>query len=152
MNRKQYFSTELVDHIVNDIEEIPSSCFVDKSSTIHARSGGLSGSYKSCINKSIPKPLLNKLMSNAPDIGDYWLEEVIINKYSIGDSIPPHKDKHHYRKFILISLSESQDGLIVEDIFYEDKKGFGIEFTGTDDLHEVKPVKHKRYSLLYLYL
>lgn len=152
---KQYFIREFVDKLVSHIECIPDSCYVDKSNTIPIRSDGLTGSYRSALNKTIPKNIYEMLKLAAPTIQDHWLEEIVINKYNIGDSIPPHYDKHLYRKFVLIFLSESGDGLTIhhndKEIFIEDKLGYGLEFTGVDTLHEVKPVKHKRYSLIYLY-
>lgn len=151
----QYFTVSFVDELLNRIENIPESCYVDKSHTIPIRSGGLTGSYKSALNKTIPKDIYQTLKNSAPKIENHWLEEIVINKYNIGDSIPPHYDKHLYRKFVLIFLSENKDGLTIhhndKEIFIEDKKGMGLEFTGIDVLHEVKPVKHKRYTLIYLY-
>lgn len=159
MNYKQvkYFDKELSESLLTDIKNTPECYYVDRGYTIPLRSiNKASGRYQSMVNLTIPKDLRKRLLEASPSITDHWLQEIIVNKYNVGDFIPPHYDSHMYRKFIVISLCENGDGLTViendKEYTFFDKVGYGIEFSGTMDLHEVKPVKNERYTILYLYL
>lgn len=79
------------------------------------------------------------------------LRELVINKYYPGNYIPLHRDRHIYRTFVLAPIQSNGDGVVIEDIFFEDNKGLGLLFDGTGHKHEVFPVRHKRYIVLYLY-
>lgn len=159
MDYKQvkYFDKELSESLLLDIKAVPDCYYVDRSESVALRSvNRCTGKYQSMVNLTIPKDLRKRLVEVHPSIPDHWLQEVIVNKYNIGDYIPPHRDAHMYRKWVLISLCENGDGLtIIEDdkeYTFEDKAGYGIEVSGTLDLHEVKPTKHERFTIIYLYL
>jgi hypothetical protein len=154
------FSIEFCDSIITELDAIEDKRFTDRSRgmTLYRTVDRSAASYRSMINLDIPKSIREKLIAKAPPVGNF-LEEVIINRYHPGDFIPKHLDTHPYPKFCVVPLVESGDGFSAyfdgangEETFYEDIIGTGLLVSGTKLVHEVKPVKHKRYVVLYLYL
>lgn len=153
------FTPEFCEAVVAELDAIDDRYYTNRSMGAKVRTLDHSpANYRSLINLDIPKNLRAKLIANAPKIGSF-LEEVVINQYHPGDFIPKHLDTHPYLKFCVVPLVESGDGFSAyfdgadgEETFYEDVIGTGIVVSGTKLVHEVKPVQHKRYVVMYLYL
>lgn len=154
------FTQEFCDEIVGAFDQFENKRFTDRSggTTLYRTVDRVPAKYRSMVNLDIPKALREKLILAAPKCGSF-LEEVIVNKYEPGDYIPKHIDSHHYPKFCVVPLVENGDGFSAyfdgadgDETFYEDVLGTGIVVSGNKLVHEVKPVKHKRYIVLYLYL
>jgi len=108
--------------------------------------------YDFCGHSQMPRNLVPFLKNIAPSYKDFFLNEIAINRYKIGDFIGKHRDRHLYRRNLVIALQEEGDGLMIEDnYFLEDKIGQGVLFEGIGPIHAVPPVKKERYSLIYLY-
>jgi hypothetical protein len=114
---------------------------------------GASCSYLFCGHAQMPVFVKNKLTELAPNYADCELAEIAINRYRKGDYLGKHRDRHLYRKNLVVSLQENGDGLMFDDtdIFVEDSIGQGILFEGVGPSHSVPPVKTLRHSLIYLY-
>lgn len=154
------FTQEFCEEIVGAFDTFENKRFTDRSAgnTLYRTIDRVKASYRSMVNLDIPKALREKLILAAPKCGSF-LEEVIVNKYDQGDYIPKHIDSHSYLKFCVVPLVENGDGFSAyfdgpkgDESFYEDVLGTGILVTGNKLVHEVKPVKNKRYVILYLYL
>jgi hypothetical protein len=109
--------------------------------------------YDFCGHAQMPAPIKEKLKELAPVFEDFKLAEIAINRYNPGDYLGKHKDRHYYRRNLVISLQENGDGLFVDDTdeFVEDVAGQGVLFEGIGPAHSVPPVSHSRYTLIYLY-
>lgn len=154
------FTPEFCESVVAQLDAYDDKRFTDRSGgmTLARTVDGTGASYRSMVNLDIPKPIRDALIEKAPKLGSF-LEEVIINRYNPGDFIPKHLDTHHYPKFCVIPLVESGDGFSAyfdgangEETFIEDIIGNGIVVSGTKLVHAVRPVQHKRYVVMYLYL
>lgn len=154
------FTPDFCESVVKELEALETRRFVDRSvgTTLYRTVEKVPAKYRSMVNLDIPKSLREKLIKAAPKCGSF-LEEVIVNKYEPGDFIPKHIDSHAYPRFCVVPLVEKGDGFSAyfggsygEETFYEDMLGTGLLVTGNKLVHEVKPVKHKRYIVLYLYL
>lgn len=154
------FTPEFCQSVVDELESYDDRRFTDRSggTTLFRTVDGNKASYRSMINLDIPKSLRLKLIEKAPRLGNF-LEEVVINRYNEGDFIPKHLDTHIYPKFCVVPLVESGDGFSAyfdgangDETFYEDIIGTGIVVSGTKLVHAVRPVQHKRYVVMYMYL
>lgn len=154
------FTPEFCQELVKAFDEFDAKRFTDRSkgTTLFRTVDRVPAKYRSMVNLDIPKHLREKLIAAAPKHGDY-LEEVIVNRYEVGDFLPKHIDSHIYPRFCVVPLCENGDGFSAyfdgkdgEETFYQDRIGKGLLVNGNKLVHEVKPVKHKRYIVLYLYL
>lgn len=154
------FTPDFCAEIVGAFDEFDAKRFTDRSNgnTLYRTVDHVPAKYRSMVNLDIPKTIREKLIKAAPRCGSF-LEEVIVNRYEPGDFLPKHIDSHHYLRFCVVPLVEKGDGFSAyfdgstgEETFYEDVIGCGLLVTGNKLVHEVKPVKHKRYIVLYLYL
>lgn len=102
-------------------------------------------------DKQQPKELRDTLFGLAPTIDGMKPAEACLNRYEIGTGMPEHIDIAMYRHNMVIPLCDKGDGLLVEDKFYVDVPGQGLIMPFKSPPHEVPPVKHKRYTLIYLY-
>jgi hypothetical protein len=108
--------------------------------------------YDFCGHSQMPKHMIEFLKSIAPNFEEHRLAEIAINRYNVGDYLGKHRDVDHYRKNLVISLQDSNDGVMIEDNeFIKDSVGQGICIDGIGPVHSVAPVNNKRYSLVYLY-
>ena len=114
---------------------------------------GATCKYDFCGQAQMDQKTRAILESMAPKFKDFPLAEVAINRYNIGDYLGKHRDRHYFRKNLVIALQEKGDGLYIDDTdeFFEDKIGQGIMFNGIGPAHSVPPVKSLRYTLIYLY-
>lgn len=146
------FPAQLCDELVTEFEFLHPARWVKRTEFVSGRAkGDRSCSYKCCLNKSIPQNLYNRLLDLAPKFKDAKVAEIVINKYDPGDYLPNHLDRTPYIYNCIIQLSEEGDGVTIEETFVPDKKGTCIVFESIGPWHEVKPVKNKRYVLIYLY-
>jgi len=109
--------------------------------------------YDFCGHSQMDIDTKNKLKSLAPKFENSQLAEIAVNRYNPGDFLGKHKDRHFYRKNIVIALQENGDGLFVDDTgeFIEDVAGQAVLFEGIGPAHSVQPVKNERFVLIYLY-
>lgn len=154
------FTPEFCAEVVDTLDKFEKKRFTDRSggTTLYRTVDKVGAKYRSMVNLDIPKDLREKLIARAPKVGCF-LEEVIVNRYEPGDYIPKHIDSHQYPHFVVVPLVENGDGFSAyfdgangDETFFEDVLGTGLLVTGNKLVHEVKPVKHKRYIVLYLYL
>jgi len=110
-------------------------------------------SYDFCGHSQMPSDLVGFLKSIAPAFNNYRLAEIAINRYNVGDHIGKHRDFDYYRKNVVISLQDSNNGVYINetDEFIKDSAGQGVCIEGIGPIHSVSPVDQKRYSLIYLY-
>jgi hypothetical protein len=117
---------------------------------------GLEGSsceYYFCGHSQMKKEVKDNLKSLAPRFQGYQLAEIAINKYNKSNYLGKHRDRHRYRKNIVISLQENEDGLFLDEHekFIKDELGQAVVFNGIGPVHSVPPVKKLRFTLIYLY-
>jgi len=115
--------------------------------------GGATCHYNFCGHAQMETSLKEKLKTLAPLFDNYKLAEIAINRYKVGDYLGKHKDRHFYRRNLVIALQEQGDGLYINDTdeFIEDVAGQGVLFNGIGPAHSVPPVANERYTLIYLY-
>ncbi len=148
---KQVFTPEESDWLYERFQEIEDARWVKRSQMHgHRTLAETTCSYYSCLNKAIPEPIMAFLQDKNP-CKDRNLQEVVINKYYPGDWIPMHRDNHFYRSFVLVPVQSLGDGVEIEDKWFEDNKGLGLDFDGTSHKHRVLEVRRLRFTLLYLY-
>ena len=151
---EQIFDKEQVVNIVNKIKEIDEPRWHVRDTFGPGR--GLPDAtcrYDYTNQIYLDKETIDYLKSYAPDYKDYFLNEVAINRYNVGDYIGPHRDRDMHRKNVVISLQEKGDGLLLDETnkFIKDKIGQGVAITGIGPVHSVPEVKNERYSLIFLY-
>lgn len=148
------FTKDTATEIKVECEDIESPRWVHRSSLEIPRAvNDATCRYDFCGHSQMPKSLKEKLFNLAPKFDGFELGEIAINKYNVGDFIGKHRDRDLYRLNLVVSLQEMGDGLMIDDIgeFIEDKLGQGVLIKGVGPVHSVPPVKHVRYSLVYLY-
>lgn len=91
------------------------------------------------------------LRTLAPTIHGTKPREMIVNRYEVGFGMPEHIDKAMYVHNMVIALSDEGDGLDIEGVFHQDRPGAGWIMPIKSPPHEVPPVKHQRFTLIYLY-
>lgn len=101
--------------------------------------------------RQMPKDLKDYLTYLAPVIAGEKPYEICINRYEIGNGMPEHIDIAQYRHNMVIALSDHGDGLNINDVFHVDVPGSGVILPFKSPPHEVPPVTHRRYTLIYLY-
>ena len=148
---KQVFTDEECDWLYDQCTLIEDARWV-KRVNMHAfrTLAESSCSYHVCLNKAIPTDLYDFLTSRNP-CPDQSLQEIVINKYYVGDWIPMHRDTHMYRSFVLTPLQSFGDGVEIEGKMFTDTKGIGLLFDGTGHKHRVLEVRQLRFTVLYLY-
>lgn len=148
---KRVFTDSQADWLFSQLEKLEPAYWVHRTEMHGGRTlAQTECSYRCCLNRAIPTEIREFLKTNNP-LPTETLRELVINQYYPGDYIPLHRDRHMYRKFVLVPVQSSGDGVTVEGVFFEDVKGLGFIFDGTGHKHEVVPVQQKRYTVLYLY-
>lgn len=113
--------------------------------------GDPTSDYFFCGNRQQDREFSEYLKSLAPVIEGATLSEWCVNRYDVGGYMPEHFDHDRHRYNMTIPLCGSGDGVTIDGVFREDVPGQGIVFRGVGLPHEVKPVKHQRYVIIYLY-
>jgi hypothetical protein len=143
----------VAEEILEKVKNIESPRWIRRTELPSIR--GLEGEtcqYDFCGHAQMEKSLRIFLKDLAPKYDNFFLAEIAVNHYKVGDYIGRHKDRHLYRRNLVIALQEKGDGLLVEnDEFISDKIGQGVLFEGVGPVHSVPPVKNDRYCLIYLY-
>ena len=138
-------------HSLRDrIELLDDAYYVDRS--VQAPNRGLNGeigSYHSIHDGSLPKDIRNELYEIAPK-KDLPLTEVVVNKYRIGDWIPPHEDDFGPAYCSTLHLEDSEEGLSYKGGLSKNKAGWCKEFH-MRFVHWIEPVSDPRYSVIFLY-
>jgi hypothetical protein len=109
--------------------------------------------YDFCGHAQMSAEVKSTLKLLAPKFKDFTLAEVCVNRYNITDYIGKHRDRHIYRRNLVISMQELGDGLLLDETneMVNDKIGQAVLFEGIGPIHSVPPVKNQRFSLIYLY-
>lgn len=146
------FSAVVADILVEGIDqlELPWWYHRLKINSIPTK-GDSKADYYFMGDRQMPKELRETLEFLAPTIDGWKPAEICLNRYEVGNGMPEHIDLAKYRHNMVIPLSNHGDGLKVHDVFYEDRPGQGIIMPFKSPPHEVPPVKHRRYTLIYLY-
>lgn len=146
------FSAPSAAEIIEYLEELPEARWFHRLK-INSKptKGDPTADYWFLGNHQMPKELSDHLFALAPTIDGQKPEEACINKYEIGCGMPEHVDIAMYRHNMVIPLSDHGDGLLVGDKFYVDVPGAGLIMPFKSPPHEVPPVTHRRYTLIYLY-
>lgn len=148
------FEKELSLKILELIKNIEEPRWVPRKKLEPGRGiNGATCSYDFCGQAQMSREQKSFLEEIAPDYKDFPLAEVAVNRYNVGDYLGKHRDRHYYRKNLVIPLQEKGDGLYIDDTdsFFEDKTGYGFIFEGIGPAHSVPIVKNLRYTLIYLY-
>lgn len=146
------FSAQTSSNIIDYVELLPITQWYHRLK-INSKptKGDPTADYWFMGDKQMPNDLKAHLMELAPTIDGNKPEEICLNRYEIGNGMPEHVDIAMYRHNMVIPLSDHGDGLLVDGQFYVDKPGQGLIMPFKSPPHEVPPVKHRRYTLIYLY-
>jgi len=150
----EVFDKDTVESVYKLIESIEEPRWIRRTKLQPGRAiNNSTCAYDYCNHMQMKKEMKEQLKEIAPVYEDFKLADLAVNRYKIGDYIGQHKDKHDFRRNLVISLQESGDGLYIdeEDKFVEDKIGQGVLIEGIGPIHSVPPAKKLRYSLVYLY-
>lgn len=148
------YNQKQVDEILDTVRNIEDPRWVKRLVLQPGRAINDAGcSYDYCNHRQMKSETKELLKSYAPDYEDFFLSEIAINRYNPGDYIGTHKDRHDFRRNIVISLQTGTDGLYIDDTgeFIWDDAGQGVLIEGIGPAHSVPPVKETRYSLIFLY-
>lgn len=99
----------------------------------------------------MPAELRKTLFSLAPNLPRTFVEEVCVNRYEVGFGMPEHIDLAQYQYNMVVALCDNGDGVNIEGVFHVDEPGKGIIFPRKSAPHDVPPVKHQRYVIIFLY-
>lgn len=146
------FSKETAEAIVSVLETLPDAYWYHRLKINSIPTNGTSESdYWFMGHNQMPGELREALWDLAPSIPKSILEEVCINRYEVGFGMPEHIDLAVYQYNMVVALSDNGDGVNIMGEFHVDQPGKGICFPRKSDPHEVPPVKHKRYVIIFLY-
>ena len=146
----QLIEVEEAHSIKKRLDALDDAYYIDRS--VIAPNRGLNGevgAYHSIGDKSLPKDLLEDLRKIAPK-KDLPLTKIVVNRYRVGDWIPPHNDDVGPAYCSTLHLEDSEEGLSYEGGFSKNKAGWTKEYP-TDLIHWVEPVIKPRYTIIYLY-
>jgi hypothetical protein len=150
----EIFSVDKVSAVLDLIGNIEDERWITRTELSAGR--GINGAkchYDFCGHSQMDLKTRNSLKKTAPSFENFSLAEVCVNRYKVGDFIGEHRDRHIYRRNLVISLQQLGDGLLINEsnTFIEDKLGQCVMFEGIGPSHSVPTVKNNRYSLIYLY-
>ena len=111
--------------------------------------GDQESKHHSIGDKSLPKDLLEDLRKIAPK-KDLPLTKIVVNKYRVGDWIPPHNDDVGPAYCSTLHLEDSEEGLSYEGGLSKNKAGYVNEHP-MNFVHWVEPASEERYSIIFLY-
>lgn len=146
------FSARKAAELVEYLEELPQARWFHRLK-INSRptKGDPTADYWFLGDRQMPKELSEHLFELAPRIDGQPPAEACINRYEVGFGMPEHIDIAMYRHNMVIALSNHGDGLNIEGIFHQDRPGKGWILPFKSPPHDVPPVGHRRYTLIYLY-
>lgn len=146
------FSAQIAATLVEAIDQLPIDYWFhrDKINSIPT-AGTTVADYYFMGDRQMPKDLRETLFDLAPLIDGCKPKEACLNRYEIGTGMPEHIDKAMYRYNMVLPLCDLGDGLRIGPDFYVDNPGKGLIMPFKSPPHEVPAVKHRRYTLIYLY-
>ena len=150
----KYLDSDVASKVREHAENLEDPRWIRRSQLTPPRQvEGSTCAYDFCGHSQMPKHVIDFLKSIAPHFDDHRLAEIAINRYAIGDHLGKHRDFDYYRKNLVISLQDGEDGVYIDEDnkFVKDSIGQGICIEGIGPVHSVAPVNKKRYSLVYLY-
>lgn len=146
------FSSPVAEALIEGIEQLDIKWWFHrlKINSIPTK-GDRKADYYFMGDRQMPKDLRATLEHLAPIIDKWKPAEICLNRYEVGNGMPEHIDLAKYRHNMVIPLSNHGDGLQIGETFYVDNPGKGLILPFKSPPHEVPPVKHRRYTLIYLY-
>ncbi len=146
------FSGQAASNIVEYLEELPQARWFHRLK-INSRptKGDPTADYWFMGDRQMTPELREHLNELAPTIDGNKPTEICLNRYEVGNGMPEHIDIAFYRYNMVIPLSDHGDGLLIGEDFYVDNPGSGLIMPFKSPPHEVPPVTHRRYTLIYLY-
>lgn len=148
------FDKETVETVYELIDTLEDPRWIRRTELQPGRAiGDAKCAYDYCNHMQMKKEMKETLKDLAPEYENFKLSDISVNRYNKGDYIGQHRDRHDFRRNLVISLQEQGDGLYIDedDKFIEDKIGQGVLIEGIGPIHSVPPAKQLRYSLVYLY-
>ena len=150
VNKYKLIEVEEAHSIKKRLDLLDDAYYIDRS--VIAPNRGLNGeigAYHSIGDRSLPKDLHEDLRKIAPK-KDLPLTQIVVNRYRIGDWIPPHNDDVGPAYCSTLHLEDSEEGLSYEGGLSKNKAGWVNEHP-MNFIHWVEPAKEERYSIIFLY-
>ena len=150
VNKYKLIEVEEAHSIKKRLDLLDDAYYIDRS--VIAPNRGLNGeigAYHSIGNRSLPKDILEDLKKIAPK-KDLPLTQIVVNRYRIGDWIPPHNDDVGPAYCSTLHLEDSEEGLSYKGGLSKNKAGWVNEHP-MNFIHWVEPAKEERYSIIFLY-
>ena len=150
VNKYKLIEVEEAHSIKKRLDLLDDAYYIDRS--VIAPNRGLNGeigAYHSIGDRSLPKDILVDLKKIAPK-KDLPLTQIVVNRYCIGDWIPPHNDDVGPAYCSTLHLEDSEEGLSYEGGLSKNKAGWVNEHP-MNFIHWVEPAKEERYSIIFLY-
>ena len=150
VNKYKLIEVEEAHSIKKRLDLLDDAYYIDRS--VIAPNRGLNGeigAYHSIGDRSLPKDILEDLKKIAPK-KDLPLTQIVVNKYRVGDWIPPHNDDVGPAYCSTLHLEDSEEGLSYEGGLSKNKAGWVNEHP-MNFIHWVEPAKEERYSIIFLY-
>ena len=150
VNKYKLIEVEEAHSIKKRLDLLDDAYYIDRS--VIAPNRGLNGeigAYHSIGDMSLPKDILDDLKKIAPK-KDLPLTQIVVNKYRVGDWIPPHNDDVGPAYCSTLHLEDSEEGLSYEGGLSKNKAGWVNEHP-MNFIHWVEPAKEERYSIIFLY-
>jgi hypothetical protein len=148
----EVFSKEVCDLLVEELRAMhPARWFFRNKILSRPTKGTTDAHYYFLGDKQQPAEFNALIRSMAPKIEGTELGEALFNRYDVGSFMAEHIDLAQYRYNMVIPLCDNGDGLFIGDTFVVDEPGRATVFPAWSPPHEVPPVKHQRFILIYLY-
>jgi len=150
VNKYKLIEVEEAHSIKKRLDLLDDAYYIDRS--VIAPNRGLNGeigAYHSIGDMSLPKDILEDLKKIAPK-KDLPLTQIVVNRYRVGDWIPPHNDDVGPAYCSTLHLEDSEEGLSYEGGLSKNKAGWVNEHP-MNFIHWVEPAKEERYSIIFLY-
>lgn len=145
-------SNEVCRAVREALQQLPPMYWTTRSQLAPGRGyAGETCHYSWSGPKSLPAEFYASLVDIAPKFDGLDLYEACVNKYMPGDYIGRHRDRDGCVLNVTVPLQTGGDGVIVDEVFYQDQVGSGNLLYQTGPAHSVPPVKHERYVLIFLY-
>ena len=150
VNKYKLIEVEEAHSIKKRLDLLDDAYYIDRS--VIAPNRGLNGeigAYHSIGDRSLPKDILEDLKKIAPK-KDLPLTQIVVNRYRVGDWIPPHNDDVGPAYCSTLHLEDSEEGLSYKGGLSKNKAGWVNEHP-MNFIHWVEPAKEERYSIIFLY-
>lgn len=145
-------SPEKCEEILQRLRAEPESRWTRRSEMQMGR--GMKGqtcNYDFAGHHTLTKETADFLISCAPMVDGFGLDEVCVNRYFPGDGIGWHTDRRHPRNMVISLETNPDQGCLTEEYMIPDIQGRAIVHPGITVVHCVPPVKTERFVLICLY-